>query len=339
MSHVLRVSTHIYGVCKEIDGKTFIFWVNLGNWFSNQSSAKSSPFLRVSTHIYGVSKEIDWKTFNLWVNLGMLPSNRLSRKYEPFSEGFNTHLWGFQEYRREKVYFLRIPRHVTSQIDCLWKMSPVLRVSTHIYGVSKKIDGKTFIFRVNLGIWPSNWSSWKNKPSSEGVNKHLWDFQGDRWETFILWVNLGVWPSNQLSWKNKPCSEAFNTHVWGFQGDRWENVHFLSKPRHVTPQINHLWKTSPVLRVSTHIYGVSKKKDGKRFIFRVNLGMWPSNQLSWKNEPCSEGLNTLYGISKEIDGKIYYLSKPRYMTLKSIILGKRDLFWGFQHTCIGFPRI
>ena len=32
-------------------------------------------------------------------------------------------------------------------------MSTVLRVSTDIYGVSKKIDGKTFIFRVNLGMW------------------------------------------------------------------------------------------------------------------------------------------------------------------------------------------
>ena len=48
---------------------------------------------------------------------------------------------------------------------------------------------------------------------------------------------------------------------------------FLSKPRHVTPQINCLRKTSPVLRVSTHIYGISKEIDGKTFIFRVNLGM------------------------------------------------------------------
>ena len=44
------------------------------------------------------------------------------------------------------------PRHVTPQIDRLGKKSTVLRVSTHIYGVSKKIDGKTFIFRVNLGM-------------------------------------------------------------------------------------------------------------------------------------------------------------------------------------------
>ena len=41
---------------------------------------------------------------------------------------------------------------MTPQIDRLGKMSPVLRVSTHIYGVSKEIDGKTFIFRVSLSI-------------------------------------------------------------------------------------------------------------------------------------------------------------------------------------------
>ena len=41
---------------------------------------------------------------------------------------------------------------MTPQIDRLGKMSPVLRVSTHIYGVSKEIDGKVFIFRVNLGM-------------------------------------------------------------------------------------------------------------------------------------------------------------------------------------------
>ena len=37
-----------------------------------------------------------------------------------------------------------------------------------------------------------------------------------------------------------------------------ENIHFSSKPRHVTPQIDHLGKMSTVLRVSTHIYGVSQ---------------------------------------------------------------------------------
>ena len=50
-------------------------------------------------------------------------------------------------------------------------------------------------------------------------------------------------------------------------------MHFESKPRHVTPQIDHLGKMSPVLGVSTHIFGVSKEIDGKTCIFRVNLGM------------------------------------------------------------------
>ena len=44
------------------------------------------------------------------------------------------------------------PRHVTPQIDCLAEMSTVLRISTHIFGVSKEIDGNMFIFRVNLGM-------------------------------------------------------------------------------------------------------------------------------------------------------------------------------------------
>ena len=41
---------------------------------------------------------------------------------------------------------------MTPQIDRLGKTSTVLRVLTHIYGVSKEIDGKTFILRGNLGM-------------------------------------------------------------------------------------------------------------------------------------------------------------------------------------------
>ena len=41
---------------------------------------------------------------------------------------------------------------MTPQIDCLRKSSPVLRVSTHIDGISKEIDGKMFNFRANLGM-------------------------------------------------------------------------------------------------------------------------------------------------------------------------------------------
>ena len=43
-------------------------------------------------------------------------------------------------------------RHVTPLIDCLGETSSVLRVSTHLFGVFQEIDGKMFIFRVNLGM-------------------------------------------------------------------------------------------------------------------------------------------------------------------------------------------
>ena len=107
-------------------------------------------------------------------------------------------------------------------------------VSTHIYVVSKEIDGKTFIF---------------------------------------LSKDRHVTPQVVRLVKNEPCSEGFNRYLWGFQGDRWESIHLAIKPRHVTFQIDHLIKTSPVQRVSTYIYGVSKEIDGKTFILQLNLGM------------------------------------------------------------------
>ena len=104
----LRVSTHIYGVSKDIDEKIFVFRGNLVKWSPQIIClGKMSPVLRDSTHIYGISKKLDGK-----------------------------------------------PRHVTPEIDCLRNMNPVPRVSTHIYGVYKEIDRKTFIFRVNPGMWP-----------------------------------------------------------------------------------------------------------------------------------------------------------------------------------------
>ena len=224
-----------------------------------------SPVLRVSTNIlWGFS-------WDRWENIHfsskprhVTPQNQSSQKHEPCSEGFNTHLWGFQEDRWGNIHFESKPRHVTPQINCLRKMSPTLRVSTHIYGVSKEIDGKMFILKVNLGMWP------------------------------LKWIVLA---KQALFW-------GFNTHLWGFQGNRWENVYFESKPRHVTPHIDCLGKTSPVLRVQIPIYAVSKKIDGKMFILRLNLGMWPLkiNRLR-KLSPVLRVSTNIYGVSKEIDGK------------------------------------
>ena len=182
---------------------------------------------------------------------------------------------------------------MTPQIDHLWKTSPVLRAQTPIYAVSRKIDGKTFIFRVNLGMWPLK----------------------------------------SMSWKNEPCSEGSNTQLCSFQEDRWENVHFLSKPRHVTPQINHLWKMSPVLRDSTHINGVSRKIDGKTFILRVNLGMWPHKSIICEKQALFWGFQHLFmGVSGKIDGKMFIFRVSLGMwPLKSIVLEKWALFWGFQY--------
>ena len=41
---------------------------------------------------------------------------------------------------------------MTPQINHLGKMSTVPRVLTNINGVSQEIDGKMFIFSVNLGM-------------------------------------------------------------------------------------------------------------------------------------------------------------------------------------------
>ena len=45
------------------------------------------------------------------------------------------------------------------------------------------------------------------------------------------------------------------------------NTNFSTKLRHVTPQINCLGETGTVLRVWTHIFGVSQEIDAKTFIF------------------------------------------------------------------------
>ena len=72
----------------------------------------------------------------------------------------------------------------------------------------------------------------------------------------------------------------------------------------MTPQIDCLLKTNPVLMVSTHIYGVSKEMDGKMFIFRVNPGIGtPQINYLQKMSPVWRVPTPIYGVSKQIDGK------------------------------------
>ena len=95
---------------------------------------------------------------------------------------------------------------MTPQIDHLGNMSPVLRVSTHIYGVTKDINRKIVIFRINLG----------------NVTPHI--------------AHLG---------KTIPTLCGFNRYLWEFlQELDGKTSHFSSKPRHVTPQFDQSQMTS-----------------------------------------------------------------------------------------------
>ena len=72
----------------------------------------------------------------------------------------------------------------------------------------------------------------------------------------------------------------------------------------MTPQIDCLGKTSPVLRVSTHIYGVSLEIDGKMFIFESKpRHVTPQINHLRKTSPTLKVSTDIYGVSKEIDGK------------------------------------
>ena len=132
------------------------------------------------------------------------------------------------------------------------------------------------------------------------VSTHIYVSKNIGGKLFIFRVNLGMWPLKLIVLGKRALLWGFQHTFMGFLKEIGGKMFiFQSKPRHVTPQINCLRKISTVLRVSTHISGVSQEIDGKTFIFRVNLGMW---------------------------------------TLKSIVLEKWALFWGFQHTFMGFLR-
>ena len=107
----------------------------------------------------------------------------------------------------------------------------------------------------------------------------------------------------------------------------------------MTPQINHLRKLSPVLRVSKHIHEVSKEIDVKTFIFQVNLGMWPLKSILWEKWDLFWGFQHTYGVSKEIDGKSFIFRVNLGMwPLKLIVSEEWAMFWGFQHTYMGILK-
>ena len=137
---------------------------------------------------------------------------------------------GFWEDRWENIHFSSKPKHVTPQIDHLGKTSTVLRISTYIHGVFEEIDGKTFILRVNLGMWPlKSIVLEKCKHCSEGLNTHLWGFSGDRWENMhsqpsvatqhkktnkVVWTCKDDWPPKRTSTYERPFTQEGNYLVY-----------------------------------------------------------------------------------------------------------------------------
>ena len=187
---------------------------------------------------------------------------------------------------------------------CLGKTSPVLRVSTHIYSVSKDIGGKMFIFQTKprhvtpqINCLSKTWALfWGFQHTFMGI---LWRYMGKH--SFFR-VNLGMWPLKSIVLEKQALFWGFKHTFIVFPRTQVGKCSFFqSKPRHVTPQMDHLGKQTLILRVSTHIYsGFQGHRWENIHFFRLNLGMWP---------------------------------------LKSNhVLEKRALFWWFQHTFIVFPR-
>ena len=74
----------------------------------------------------------------------------------------------------------------------------------------------------------------------------------------------------------------------------------------MTPLIDCLGKSSTVLRISTQIYWVSKKINGKTFIFQSKARhVTPLIDHLRKLSPILRISTHIYGVSKKIDGKTF----------------------------------
>ena len=72
------------------------------------------------------------------------------------------------------------------------------------------------------------------------------------------------------------------------------------------PQIDHLGKMSPVLRVSTHIYGSFQADRWENIHFLTKpRHVTPQIDCLRKMSPVLMVSTHIYGISKEIDGKTF----------------------------------
>ena len=148
---------------------------------------------------------------------------------------------------------------MTPQINHLRKMSTVLMVSTHIYGASQDIDGKTCIFRVNLGMWPLKLDCLRKTSPVLRVSTHIYSVSKEiGGKMFIFQLNLGMWP---LKWI---ILEKW-TLFWGFQhplyvlSDYIDGKMFIRS--FVCHMIKHSVKQSMKWQVSSNIQIYPGKSD------------------------------------------------------------------------------
>ena len=178
------------GFLKEIDGKTLIFQVNPGMWpLKSNHLIKVNPVLMVSTLNSGDSNEIDGKMFIFRVNLGMWPLKSIVSEKRALFWGFQHTFLGDSNEIDRKRFIFRVNQGMWPLKSIVSeKTSPVLRVSTHIYGVS----------------------------------------QGDRWENMVIFSTKPrhVTPQIDCLGKMSTVLRVSRDIYECFQGYRWENVHF-----------------------------------------------------------------------------------------------------------------
>ena len=153
------------------------------------------------THISGISQEIDGKMFIFWVNLGMWPLQSIVSEKQALCWGFQHHIYGIsQEIDGKTFIFQSKPRHVTPQVNRLRKMSPVLMVPTHIYGIFKEIDGKMFNFWCKPRHLTPEINCLRKTILVLRVSIHISGFStGDRWEnSSFSWVHISMWPLKSI---------------------------------------------------------------------------------------------------------------------------------------------
>ena len=99
--------------------------------------------------------------------------------------------------------------------------------------------GKHSILRVNLGLGPlKSYHLRKMKSGTLRVSTHIYGVSKEINEkpcSFLEETYACGAPPIECLGETSPLLRSFNTHLWGFHEDRWENIHFESKPRHVTP--------------------------------------------------------------------------------------------------------